>query len=160
MRGIARWEIMLDGEADRLEAAVGVTDDSEEAGPVWFEVVGDGRMLAETIELRRGDTAARLDVSLRGIEHLILTVQAPDSFTPSAAWADARIQFSGTEPVSIRRTVEEPYILTPPTPAAPSVREVARRSRSSGLMVPPVNRRSSRSPRRTRRGGVDAECEL
>jgi alpha-galactosidase len=123
VRGIGRLELALDGRARELRATVGVTDDSPEQGPVWFEVIGDGRMLYESRAVELGDPAQQLLVELTGITKLVLTVQMPQSFEALTAWVDGKIVYKGRQPEAVRPALEPPYILTPDAPVAPRINE-------------------------------------
>jgi len=118
-RGSSRLDLQLDGSANFFSAQVGMTDDTSDSGPVWFEVIADGKLVLATDPLQKGDAARAVKVDLTGVRHLALAVQGPDQPRPLAAWADARIEYSGAAPVTVALPAEQPYILTPQPDAKP-----------------------------------------
>ncbi len=61
------FTIRLDGMADRFSAECGVDDETCANGSVRFEVYGDGRLLAQTPVVHRGQPAVSLSANLKGI---------------------------------------------------------------------------------------------
>ncbi len=120
VRGAGRLCVELDGRAQRLRARVGITDDSKETGPVWFEVFGDDRRLATTPLIELGQAAVEIDVPLAGVRRLIL-VMVCDGVTPLGAWVEPTIEYAGARPVAVAPPKEEPYLLTPPPPPEPRI---------------------------------------
>ena len=120
-QGITRVVIDLDGDATALSAEVGVVDNSKQAGPVWFEAIGDGRMLWEGSTMKRGDASYSVKIPLSGIRRLTLLVQSPDQMEVSSAWAAAVITYEGAAPASMPAPQVEPYILTPKAPLQPRI---------------------------------------
>ncbi|HVU34404.1 MAG TPA: exo-alpha-sialidase [Opitutaceae bacterium] len=120
-RGITRMEIALDGAGVDLHAWTGVTDDSAEAGPVWFEIVGDGRMLYAGEPIARGQPPREVSVPLAGVKDLVLLVQSPDHLDTFSAWGGATIEFAGAAPRAVAHALEPPYPLTPPPPSEPGI---------------------------------------
>ncbi|OAM86945.1 hypothetical protein AW736_25565 [Termitidicoccus mucosus] len=125
MHGISRLQIELDGRATRFTAWTGLTDDSPDPGPVWYEILGDGRMLYEGAPIKRGEAAKEINLDIKGIKSLVLAVQSPDYFNVHTAWADARISYEGEAPKAVIPPREKPYILTPPTPREPRINGAA-----------------------------------
>jgi alpha-galactosidase len=125
LRGIGRLQLELDGAAKQLTAFVGVTDDSGEAGPVWFDILADGKAIYEGPPLRRGDPARSITLPLAGVRQLVLAVQSPDGLNTLSAWANARIDYAGAAPRLVRKPPEEPYLLTPAPPREPRIRGAA-----------------------------------
>jgi len=121
LRGVGRWQLALDGKAERLHAWIGMTDDSMEPGPVWFEVIGDGRLLYQSDPLKLGEAAREVSVPLDGVKSLALVVQSPDGMETFTAWADASIAYAGAAPKAVSLPAERPYILTPPVPVTPRI---------------------------------------
>jgi alpha-galactosidase len=120
VRGAGRLCLELDGRAERLRAQVGVSDDSKEKGPVWFEVIGDDRLLATSPLIERGQAAVEIDVALTGVHQLRLAMVC-DGVTPLGAWVNPTIEYAGARPATISPPKEAPYILTPPAPAEPRI---------------------------------------
>ena len=117
--GSSRLELRLDGRARRFTAYVGITDDTLEPGPVWFEVIGDGRILAATDPMAKGEAARPIAVALDGVKDLVLTVEVADSIYTLTAWADAGITYAGAAPGAVVRVPEAPYLVTPQPGLAP-----------------------------------------
>jgi alpha-galactosidase len=110
--------------AVRFSALAGVDDASETNDPVVFEIQGDGQRLWHA-ELRKGEKPAAVDVDVRGKKELLLLVQDVGNATSHAYadWADAKFVVEGDKPQTIQVPVfaEEPFILSPPAPAAPRI---------------------------------------
>src|SRR5580658_7776069 len=100
-RGSSRLQIALDGKATSLHAWIGMTDDTVDPGPVWFEVLGDGQLFFASNPLHRGDPAEEVAIPLAGVKTLVLVVEAPDQPRPFAAWAEASIDYAGKAPVAV-----------------------------------------------------------
>jgi alpha-galactosidase len=116
--------IELGGASERFIARVGVDDDTTSAAAsVSFRVLGDGRELWSSGVMKRGDSARSVDVDLRGVQRLLLSVgDAGDGIDyDHADWADARIVFSGQPPVAVAAPTEAREILTPPAGASPRI---------------------------------------
>jgi alpha-galactosidase len=123
--------INLDGGSDRFMAYVGIDDDTSKiVNPKRayltthnFEVFGDGKKLWQSGPMNYGDAAKRIDVDVKGIKTLILTVvnSGPGSSFVQADWADAQFAVSGNDPVTISPPVEEAVILTPKPSPAPRI---------------------------------------
>ena len=119
--GSTSLRVSLDGQAKELTAWIGMTDDTKESGPVWFEVIGDGRMLWASDPMRKGEAARPLRVSLAGgVRDLILAVQSPG---PSPARVlRLRGREGGDAPMTVLppspwiRPGDHPAILTLPRP--------------------------------------------
>lgn len=120
VRGAGRLCLDLDGKADRLRAQVGITDDSKEKGPVWFQVIGDGRLLAGTPLIERGQAAVELNVDLAGVRRLVLAMVC-EGVVPLGAWVEPVIEYAGEKPAAGAPAKEPPYILTPPPPVEPRI---------------------------------------
>jgi len=84
-------EYLLGGRFSRLEARVGL-DESERRSTkiVYFSIRGDGRRLYRSKWIRSVQTPQKIDVDVREIQTLLLTVEnRGDVFgTPNAVWAD------------------------------------------------------------------------
>ncbi len=118
-RGSSRLQVALDGRATAFHAWVGVTDDTHDPGPVWFEVVADGKLVLATDPQSKGDAAREITVALAGVKELVLAVQAPDQPRPFTAWAGASIDYDGPRP---RRCGPRPRNLMSSLPRPPPPR--------------------------------------
>ncbi len=82
----------LGAQCSRFSAQVGVDSEMKRAGSVQFQVLGDGRLLAETGVLTGGEAGQALDVDVTGVSELQLVVSAgADSGSDHADWADAKV---------------------------------------------------------------------
>jgi alpha-galactosidase len=118
--------IDLAGKAERFKASVGIDDDT---GHIVFytkhnfKVIGDGRKLWESGPMDFHNPAKNIDLDIRGIRTLVLTVvNAGDlgSYVQTD-WADARFIVNGADPVTIPAPVDEAIILTPAPAASPRI---------------------------------------
>ena len=99
--------VQLDGKATRFRAYVGVDDEvAEGRGSVEFKVTGDGKSLWQSGVMKRGDAAKAVDVSLRGVQKMVLVVTGGGDGIDydHADWADAVIELAaGSRRTSRRR---------------------------------------------------------
>jgi alpha-galactosidase len=81
------------GRCTGLEAAVGLDDTAGDEGSVVFSVWGDGRELASTGVVRKGEAPVSLAVSIRDVQQLDLRVGEAGDLTLGdlADWANARL---------------------------------------------------------------------
>ncbi len=110
---IGRLEIDLHGAATRFRSMAGVDDDAKiRSGTVEFTVVGDGKVLFTSGVVKHGQPAVPIDVDLTGIQDLQLRVgDGGDGFeNDHADWADARIEYNGSAPVSVEIKMTDPTI--------------------------------------------------
>ncbi|MBP5319677.1 MAG: NPCBM/NEW2 domain-containing protein, partial [Kiritimatiellae bacterium] len=73
----SQMDIALDGRAVKFVAQVGVDDEeppNRQFGTVRFHVYADGKRVASTPVIRRGDAARSFDVPLAGVKLLSLRV--------------------------------------------------------------------------------------
>ena len=115
--------IDLAGGSERFLASVGVDDAAGGPGSVTFKIIGDGRKLWESGVMKPGQAAKPVDVDLKGVQCLLLTVgDAGDGVAfDHADWADARFIVAGAKPKTISRPREEAVILTPKPGPAPRI---------------------------------------
>jgi len=117
--------IDLGGGAQRFTAMVGVDDSANGPASVQFRVIADGKKLFESGVMRTGTPPAQIDVNLAGAKTLLL--QATDGGDGTqfdhADWADGKLVFAGSKPVSLSRPLphEEAVILTPKPGPAPRI---------------------------------------
>ena len=100
---VSDFFIDLKGEAESFSAWVGVDDETNGAGKVEFSVIGDGRPLWKSPEMKGKDAAKLAEVDLKGIKLLQLHVGAKNIGLAHADWADATIVFHGAKPRAVRR---------------------------------------------------------
>jgi alpha-galactosidase len=113
---VGRLVIDLHGNATHFHARVGIDDDAApHKGTADFTVVGDGKQLWTSGILKHGDAAKTVDVDLMGIHQLQLRVgDGGDGFeNDHADWADAKIEYDGTAPVTMEIKATEPTIAMP-----------------------------------------------
>lgn len=118
--------IDLGGRGERFTAVVGVDAGAtnKNLALVEFIIYGDEKELWRSGPCRPSDAPKPVDVSLKGVRILNLTVTDGGNGADSdhANWANARITFSGAAPKAIPAPPippEEKIILTPPPPAEP-----------------------------------------
>lgn len=92
----SRMDVSLDGTAVKFVAQVGVDDeepDNHQRGTVRFHVYADGKRVAGTKVIRRGDAAQTLEVPLAGVKKLSLRVDdgGDGKNADHADWCDAYI---------------------------------------------------------------------
>jgi alpha-galactosidase len=93
------------------------------SGGVEFRAYTDDRLLWKSGVVRAGDKAVPVDLPLRGLKTLILTVNngSDTSRGNHADWADARIQVTGEHPETLAGLSCPATILTPKPAATPRV---------------------------------------
>ncbi len=86
---------MLNGNAKRFLAEVGVDDSSNTAIPLTFYVLADQKILFQSKPMRVGDAAVKVDVDLTGVRQLGLlmtdTVGGLGNKRTNGNWANARL---------------------------------------------------------------------
>lgn len=117
------YRLLLKGGTERFIASVGVDDAGGGAGSVGFAVIADGKRVFTSGTMKSGQPAKAVDVDLRGVRKLVLSVwDGGDGISGDHAnWADARFTVSGMKPVPITRPEEAPYLLTPKPSPAPRI---------------------------------------
>ncbi len=87
-------KIALKGAATRFISRVGVDDETGGKGAVRFQVLVDGKKVAESGEMHGNDAAKLLSADLRGAKRLTLLVIGPEASIDfcHADWAGARIK--------------------------------------------------------------------
>ncbi|MGZ3757057.1 MAG: NPCBM/NEW2 domain-containing protein [Mucilaginibacter sp.] len=85
--------INLHGAATHFSAAVGIDDEATQAASVTFSVIADGKEIATTPVMRKGDAPQILSVDLTGAKQLILRVGdgGDGEGYDHADWADAQL---------------------------------------------------------------------
>lgn len=89
----SRFDLRLGGEFTRLRATVGELDETRDKAAtrtLIYRVHGDGKLLARTSSAG----VARIDVAVKGVQTLTLSVENPETASKpvAVAWADARLE--------------------------------------------------------------------
>jgi alpha-galactosidase len=115
--------LSLDGKVAQFDAIIGIVDNPryKEGASVRFEVIGDNRYLYVSDPIHPGEEGKLISVNTAGVKTLILVTHGVDKIDTLAMWANASFAFTGKAPVTISRTVEKPYVLTPPSPETPKI---------------------------------------
>ena len=118
--------IKLNGKGRKFSAIAGVDDASgSDKNFVEFFIVGDQKVLWSSGPVKKGDTAKKIGLNVRGIDKLGLLVSdgADGNRFDYADWADAQITYKGVPPQAIdnKYLAEDEEILTPPPPAEPRI---------------------------------------
>ena len=90
--------------ATRFQSMVGIDDSSGSTteGSVCFKLSGDGKTLFESPVMKPADKSLPVDVDLKGVKILLLTVsEGADLRFDHADWADARFEFEGAKPEAV-----------------------------------------------------------
>ncbi len=113
----------LGGGTERFVAHVGVDDAAGGPASVVFKIVADGRKVLDSGVMKPGQPAKRVDLDLRGVKLLLLSVSdGGDGISfDHADWADAHFLVSGPKPKAIAAPREEAVILTPKPGPAPRI---------------------------------------
>jgi alpha-galactosidase len=121
------FRIAIQGRGEQFSAKVGVDDEVGRRGSVVFKVLGDGKELWSSGDMRGGDKAKDCAVVLAGVKELVLKVEdgGDDINFDHADWAMAQISMSEGKPTALsplgHLPPEPPYVLTPPAPATPRI---------------------------------------
>ncbi len=116
--------VKLDDGSARFHALVGIDDEKKAStGSAIFKIYGDSRLLWQSGITLSGGTAELADISLYGIDTLILCAETtPDGPNyDHTDWADAYFLVESTKPYAINRPLEEAVILTPKAPLTPRI---------------------------------------
>lgn len=107
----------LDGQALNFSAEVGPDDAGNSEIPVKFYVLGDGKVLFESKEMRVGDSPVSVNVGLTGIRQLGLLVTDPVGGVGNKKtyvnWAAAKLEMIGNARPANVIVHDEKHILTP-----------------------------------------------
>lgn len=89
----SEWSIPINRNGVRFHAWVGVDDEQEGKGSVRFQVIADGKILADTGVMKGNDPAKEISVDLKGVRNLELNVDdGGDGINyDHADWADATL---------------------------------------------------------------------
>ena len=118
--------IRLDGAGRAFSAQVGIDDEvkGRPGGTAEFVVLGDGEKLWSSGLMRVGDAPKSCVVPLAKVKllELVVTDGEDNNYYDHVDWAEAKIESDGVHTFNtVAHTSGEPYILTPPAPAAPRI---------------------------------------
>ncbi len=114
---------LLNGNATEFTASVGVDDMGNKILKHRFYVLGDGKILFESGDMKWGDLPKNIKVNLRGVQRmgLLVTVEDQGYTKVYTNFADAKISMIGDAKPLTTPNVDEKYILTPPSPKTPQI---------------------------------------
>ncbi len=121
--GASTLWIDLGRKAKRFTALVGIDDlATSPEGTATFRVYGDAKELFNSGPMKANEAARKADVDVTGVKDLLLMVEtAEGSRINRTDWADAKIEYEGTAPVTIDGPAEEAVILTPKPSPKPKI---------------------------------------
>ncbi|MBX3738769.1 MAG: NPCBM/NEW2 domain-containing protein [Candidatus Didemnitutus sp.] len=108
----SNYRLLLAGGCERFLATIGLDDCAEGPGAVVFSLLADGKKIYDSGPLKNGDAPRTIDVDLRGVQLLLLSVlHGPGARTAfnHGDWAEARFIVTGAKPV--------PFVAPPHGPA-------------------------------------------
>jgi alpha-galactosidase len=122
----AVFPFSLNGNARRFTAEVGPDDKGNKDAPIKFFVIGDRKVLFESREMKAGDKAQRVDVSLKGVRRLGLLVTDKIGGLKNnrtyCNWADAKFEMiADSVPKLIPIQSDKKTRLTPYPPRSPRI---------------------------------------
>lgn len=122
---MSKFMLHLNKNAVKFSAKVGLDDESK-GGNISFYLIADKKIIWQSGEVKSGDKAKSVDVSLKGVQKLGLLVTSNGSINfDHANWCDAQITYNGTKPEIIRNDIKIPatekYILTPKPASTPRI---------------------------------------
>jgi alpha-galactosidase len=134
--GASTLWIDLGQKAKRFTALVGVDDLATAAeGTATFQVYGDAKERFNSGPMKANEAARKVDVDLSGAKYLLLQIEIRESDNANRTnrgdtripivnrtdWADAKIEYEGTAPVTVDGPAEEAVILTPKPSPKPQI---------------------------------------
>ncbi len=112
------------GCSARFHAVVGINDEEKATtGSAVFKIYSKNEMLWQSGTLRSGGLSEIVDISLAGIDTLLLCTETT-SDGPAydhTDWADSYFLVKSTQPIAIDRPIEPAVILTPKAPLIPRI---------------------------------------
>jgi alpha-galactosidase len=116
--------IKLAGGSARFHAVVGINDEEKSStGSAVFKIYSNIELLWQSGILRSGGPAETVDISMEGIDTLILTTEttADGPNYDHTDWADSYFLVKSVKPVAINRPMEPAVILTPKALQTPRI---------------------------------------
>ncbi|MEY2836227.1 MAG: hypothetical protein RLZZ557_1889, partial [Bacteroidota bacterium] len=125
LQSVSVLPFQLNGKGIRFRARVGADDMGNKEIPIRFHVLGDGKLLFQSKEMKVGDTAEMVDVDLKGIQRLGLLVtdevKGISNKRTYGNWTDAMLLMEkGQLPEQVPNEGKK-YIQTPKAPEAPRI---------------------------------------
>ena len=111
----------VDRSGIRFMATVGVDDRSLPKSEARFFVLGDGRIIWQSGDMKKGDAPKNVDVSLKGIDQVGLLVMGHIGKGNLVDWCDAKLMMFRPVPDSVIVPGRDYYILTPKAPKYPMI---------------------------------------
>ena len=115
----------LNKNATHFSAEVGADDLGNKDIAVQFYVIGDGKILFKSSDMKVGDQPQKVEVDLKGVERLGLLITdevgGNNNKRTYANWANARLTMKGNHQPQIIPNDGEKYILTPAPAQTPRI---------------------------------------
>lgn len=126
VHSISRLFYKLDKKAVSITGLAGADDQNLFAGKLQFKLIGDKKELWKSGVMKKGDPVKEFNVSLKGIDKLLLLVEecGDGIMYDHADWLNVRIDTHGeVTPIQVWATPvrKEKYVLTPSAPATPII---------------------------------------
>ncbi len=123
---ISRMLYEIGGDALRISGLVGADDYNRFSCKLQFKIMGDKKDLWKSGIMKKGDPVKEFDVNLRGIDKVLLLVEACDDgiMYDHADWLNVKISTKGeVKPILVwpKSIAKEKYILTPRAPETPVI---------------------------------------
>lgn len=117
----SKMRASLDGKVLRFRCLLAVDDETKGRGSVQLRIYGDGKKLFESGVIKGNLPPQSVDVSLRGVKSLILSIKGTSDGIDydHADLLNAEFEYQGAKPVAAAEPFEKEYLLTPPAPKAP-----------------------------------------
>lgn len=116
---------LLNAQATHFSALIGADDLGNKDIPLTFYVLGDGKVLFESKEMKIGDEPVSINVDLKGIRQLGLLVTdkvgGVNNKRTYCNWVNAQVEMIGGNMPKHVINASEKYILTPPVSAKPRI---------------------------------------
>ncbi len=116
---------LLNKNAKRFSALIGADDLGNKEIALTFYVVGDGKVLFESKEMKIGDEPIKIDLDLSGIKQLGLLVTDKvggiNNKRTYCNWVNAQLEMIGDAMPEHVFNSDEKYILTPPSSKKPKI---------------------------------------
>jgi alpha-galactosidase len=116
--------LKLGGGSARFRAMVGIDDEEKNStGTAVFKIYSQNELLWQSSLLRSGGPGEQVDISMAGIDTLILCAESTDDGPDydHTDWADAYFLVKGVHPVTFDRPMEKAVILTPKAGPEPKI---------------------------------------
>ena len=126
VHSISRLFYKLDKKAVSITGLAGADDQNLFAGKLQFKLIGDKKELWKSGVMKKGDPVKEFNVSLQGIDKLLLLVEecGDGIMYDHADWLNVRIDTRGeVTPIQVWATPvwKEKYVVTPSAPATPII---------------------------------------